>query len=334
MTNKLMHILLSVAALSLGTLASICNPTQDQPLRVETFVNTDQGVNMVSSLIIGSQASMVIDLPMTIGKSKELASWVKATTDKPVVAVFTSHNHPDHYLGNSAFFEEFPDARYYAKARVARGIQSEAAKKVEDWSRTFGSHNVVQNTSIPSTYDYSFFALPGDENAPVYLFDPMSADTIDVTIFWIPSLRILVPGDAIFGHDLHIWLSDLVTPALTESWLTSLQFMAGLEPSAIIPGHASSNSCFDGTQDLEHTYEYIRFFQGEIESKGPNYFTPTEIYERFDNAFPGMVNTGSSTGLNRLNITAEHFGRGGKSRVHYQPLSSYNDSAVLNGWIL
>lgn len=37
--------------------------------------------------------------------------------------------------------------------------------------------------------------LPGDEGAPIELVGLVSVDTIDETLFWIPSTRTLIAGD-------------------------------------------------------------------------------------------------------------------------------------------
>lgn len=99
-------------------------------LRVETFVNGGTALDMVSSLIIGSEAAAVVDLPLTISSAKDLAAWVRTKTDKPIVSAFTSHNHPDHYLGAQAFLDVFPNATYYANPTVAQGVKNDAAGKV------------------------------------------------------------------------------------------------------------------------------------------------------------------------------------------------------------
>ncbi|KAK9243745.1 beta-lactamase-like protein [Lipomyces tetrasporus] len=328
--NKFVSMLLCICALAINGLAQVSNSTQKEPLRVETYVNTDQALDMVSSLVIGNEAAMIIDLPITIGKAKELASWVKATTDKPLAVAFTSHNHPDHYLGGAAFFEEFPGILYYANSRSANEIRIDAPMKTQEWSEVFGEDNIVQNASLPLTYDYSFFSLPGDEDSPVYLLEHLTGDTIDETMFWIPSIQTLIAADTVWSRDLHIWMADLLTPALTESWIATLEFIRSLQPSLIIPGHSLSNAGLDGSQDLNHSYSYLTFWQQQIESRGPNYFTPREIYDRFDSAFPGLIRPNAR--FNRLNITAENFGRGGKRIVHHQPLSSFNDSTVLDAW--
>lgn len=56
-------------------------------IRVETHINTGLSVDTVSSLIIGSQAAVLIDMPMAVPQAKALADWLRNTTDKPLMAL-------------------------------------------------------------------------------------------------------------------------------------------------------------------------------------------------------------------------------------------------------
>lgn len=105
-------------------------------LRVENFISTGPALDMVSSLIIGSQGAVIIDISMTIPQAEELAEWVKNTTDKPLVAAFSTHSHPDHYLGGTTFLAKFPEAKLYASTEVAALIKNEAVEKVSPQYQT------------------------------------------------------------------------------------------------------------------------------------------------------------------------------------------------------
>jgi glyoxylase-like metal-dependent hydrolase (beta-lactamase superfamily II) len=120
MTTTMFYFLL--AFLSMATALQAVHPKAERPLRVETFVHQDVSLNMVSSLIIGSEAAVLIDLPLSISSAKSLITWVKEKTQKPVVALFTTHNHPDHYLGARTCLDAFPNATFYANPEVSKWI--------------------------------------------------------------------------------------------------------------------------------------------------------------------------------------------------------------------
>lgn len=99
-------------------------------LRVENFINSGPSLDMVSSLIIGSEAAVLVDMPLAVPQADALAAWVANTTDKPLVAAFSTHFHPDHYLSGAAFLTRFPEAKYYAHSRAVALMKNEAREKV------------------------------------------------------------------------------------------------------------------------------------------------------------------------------------------------------------
>lgn len=99
-------------------------------LRTEHFLNSGPSLDMVSTLIIGSEAAAIIDLPLAVPQAIELAEWVANTTDKPLVAAFSSHFHPDHYLSGAAFLAKFPATKFYANSKAVGLIKNDAAVRV------------------------------------------------------------------------------------------------------------------------------------------------------------------------------------------------------------
>lgn len=110
--------------------AGLATATCTNRLRVESFINPGPSLDMVSSLIIGSEAAMVVDLPLAVPQAVALADWVANTTDKPLVAAFSTHFHPDHYLSGAAFLARFPETKFYANSRAVALIENEVEQKV------------------------------------------------------------------------------------------------------------------------------------------------------------------------------------------------------------
>ena len=188
------------------------------------------------------------------------------------------------------------------------------------------------NTSIPVPYDFTFFTLPGDESTPIQLLSPIGGDTVDETLFWIPSIRTLIAGDSVSGHETHMWLADMLTPALTSSWLATMDFIEYLKPEVIIAGHAVTQSGITAPQNFQYSRSYIEFWQKNIESKGVDFFTPQQIVSEFNKTFPRLLERSGSAGI--LNITAQQFGRNGTRQDIGVDLAAYVDVKILTGWII
>lgn len=110
--------------------ASIASATCNTALQVHNFVNSGPSLDVVSSLIIGSEAAVIIDLPLAIPQAEKLSDWATNMTDKPIIAAFSTHFHPDHYLGAAAFLARHSDTKFYASPKTVTLIENEAEEKV------------------------------------------------------------------------------------------------------------------------------------------------------------------------------------------------------------
>jgi glyoxylase-like metal-dependent hydrolase (beta-lactamase superfamily II) len=65
-------------------------------------------------MVIGADGVIVIDPGGTYQVGKNVINEIKKITDKPIVAAFNTHVHGDHWLGNQAILEAYPNAKIYA----------------------------------------------------------------------------------------------------------------------------------------------------------------------------------------------------------------------------
>jgi glyoxylase-like metal-dependent hydrolase (beta-lactamase superfamily II) len=75
------------------------------------FVLTDAGV-------------VVIDPGSSVQTGEMVVSKIREITQHPVVAAFYSHIHGDHWLGNQAIREAWPDAKLYAHPNLISGVEA------------------------------------------------------------------------------------------------------------------------------------------------------------------------------------------------------------------
>ncbi|KAF5686291.1 metallo-beta-lactamase family [Fusarium circinatum] len=272
-TLKMLRNIIFSSLLAASAPCVSCHPK----LRTEHFLNSGPSLDMVSTLIIGSEAAAIIDLPLAVPQAIELAEWVAKTTDKPLVAAFASHFHPDHYLSGAAFLAKFPSTKFYANSKAVDLVKNDAAERIKAWKNVLGDDVIVDKATIPTPY-----AL-------------------------------------------------LLSPALTDAWLSTLDFIEHLKPNKVIAGHTTDLDSLNTKLDLEYSRQYFKFFQQNIQSKGKNFFTPKEISKKLAKKFPGRLESSTSTLL--LNISSEELGRGGSRLARTFDLTSYNFTA-LEPWML
>nr|WP_231892881.1 MBL fold metallo-hydrolase [endosymbiont of unidentified scaly snail isolate Monju] len=70
------------------------------------------------SFLVTEQGVVVVDPGGTLQAGRMLVGKIRATTDKPVLAVFNTHVHGDHWLGNQAIVEAWPQAVIYAHPKM------------------------------------------------------------------------------------------------------------------------------------------------------------------------------------------------------------------------
>ncbi|BAS68368.1 MBL fold metallo-hydrolase [Bathymodiolus septemdierum thioautotrophic gill symbiont] len=65
-------------------------------------------------LIVGANGAIIIDPGSAYSVGKNVLAAAEKITDKPIVAVFDTHVHGDHWLGNQAIVEHYPNVKIYA----------------------------------------------------------------------------------------------------------------------------------------------------------------------------------------------------------------------------
>lgn len=84
--------------------------------------------------ILGAEGVIIIDPGSSAEIGKELLRKVRELSDKPVVAVFNTHVHGDHWLGNQGVRELYPEVPIYAHERMIERVR---AGEGEVWIERF-----------------------------------------------------------------------------------------------------------------------------------------------------------------------------------------------------
>ena len=84
----------------------------------------NQGFMNNPAFIVGDTGVVVVDPGSSVQVGEMLLERIERVTDKPVVAVFNSHIHGDHWLGNQAIRARYPEVPIYGHERVGPKIIS------------------------------------------------------------------------------------------------------------------------------------------------------------------------------------------------------------------
>jgi len=218
--------------------------------RTEYF-SLDNGGNIVNVAFIEvPDGVVVIDTGPSRRYGLALQSLIEQTIpDKPILRVFNTHHHPDHFLGNQAF-----DANLIAAPQeVINNIENEGEgvtenmyRLVGDWMR--GTSPVLPRVVMSAPHE----DIGGRRFSMYYLSGHTSADFVvrdDET-------GVLFCGDLAFLHR-----APTTPHAELETWQSALTRLATIDRELILPGHGPSDA---SGASLEQTADYLQWLDSTI----------------------------------------------------------------------
>lgn len=90
----------------------------------------NQGFMNNPAFVLTGAGVVVVDPGSSVQTGEMVLRQIKKTTDKPVVAVLNTHVHGDHWLGNQALREAYPQAPIYGHPKMIEAIEKGAG---EEW---------------------------------------------------------------------------------------------------------------------------------------------------------------------------------------------------------
>ncbi len=175
---------------------------------------------------------------------------IRKVSTKPVLAVFNTHIHGDHWLGNQAMREAFPQARIYAypeMIRQAKGGEGQAWIDLMDTLTEGASKGTV--LVVPEhEVDYGATVTVGGHHFRIHGLTPAHTDT-DIMIEHVES-KTLFLGDNGFNKRM----ARFDDSSSMHGTLNALKVAAELDIRVFVPGHGMSGS---REQSLQPFMDYL-----------------------------------------------------------------------------
>jgi Zn-dependent hydrolases, including glyoxylases len=237
-----------------------------------------------STLISGERDAVLVDAPITIAQARALVKWLVAR-GKNLTTVYATHGHGDHFFGTSTVLERFPNARFVARPEVITIMRQQASPESLEtfWNPRFPGQ-IASQLAIAKALTGNVIDLEGHDLVSV----PLGfTDTASTTCLHVPSIGLIVAGDAAYNGD-HLHLSESPDAQKRQEWIAALDTMESLQPRAVIAGHKRVGND-DSPRILGETRKYIRDF----ERLAVQATTARALYDEMLKLYPDWINRGA-----------------------------------------
>ncbi|KAF4218825.1 hypothetical protein CNMCM5878_004421 [Aspergillus fumigatiaffinis] len=223
---------------------------------------------------------------LTTDAVADLVKWV-IESEKILTYIYITHSHGDHFFGNGALLKQFPNAKVVSNPGVVAGMAAEITPERMEaiWYKLFPGQIREDVTAEATALKEDQFDIEG-EKVPVIRTG--NTDTDDTTAIWVPSIKLLVVGDAVYNN-VHLYLGEEGSIKARLEWIAALEKLAALKPQAVTGGHHDSQKGY-GPEAIEDTKTYLQHFNqhnveiAEIE----------ELYRKVLELHPTRLNPGSA----------------------------------------
>lgn len=227
------------------------------------YFNFDNGGNIVNVAFIEvPDGVVVIDTGPSRRYGEALLDLIGRTVPgKPILRVYITHHHPDHFFGNQAFANNLIAAPQQVIDNITLegdGFADNMYRLVGDWMR--GTAPVAPGVALSAESE----EIGGRRFSLYYLSGHTSADFVvrdDET-------GVLFSGDLAF-----LYRAPTTPHADIATWRESLSFLGQTDRDLLMPGHGPSDP---RDESLVQTLDYLDWLDGTIRDAASRGWTMNE----------------------------------------------------------
>ncbi|MCH8506122.1 MAG: quinoprotein relay system zinc metallohydrolase 1 [Ectothiorhodospiraceae bacterium] len=220
--------------------------------RQEHFTRENQGDIANTGFIVTGAGVIVIDTGPSARYGRAMHAAIRDVTREPVIAVYITHAHPDHFLGNQAF----PEVPIVALPATIEAIKRDGDALTDNLYRMVGAamegtdpvvpgHEAIPNRYKVGDRELKFIAAAGHSGKVAS--DLMILDR---------TAGVLFAGDVVF-HDR----APTTPHADVSAWIAQLDALSELDFRVLVPGHGPVARNHD---PIEQTRTYLRWLDAHL----------------------------------------------------------------------
>ncbi len=210
----------------------------------EDITRTNGGNIVNAAFVVTRDGVVVIDSGPSRRYGEQMRAAIASVTDKPVIRLFITHHHPDHFLGNQAF-EGIPRM---ALPETQAGMREQGGAFADNMYRMAGDWlsgteaQVVEEAVKPGRvniggHEFELIALSGHTASDLAIVDHTTG--------------VLYAGDLVF-----LDRTPTTPHASIVRWQAALDVLSGLPVKRTVPGHGPVH---DGQRGISLTRDWLRW---------------------------------------------------------------------------
>lgn len=212
--------------------------------KTEDFNRRNGGNIANSAFVVTSAGVVVIDTGSTRLYGEQLRAAIARVTSQPVVRVFNTHHHPDHFLGNQAFATT-PIAALGAtiagQKEEGRAFAENVYRLAGDWVKGTeplpAGETVTSGIAAIGGHEFELIGLSGHTAGDLAILDRTTG--------------VLFAGDLVFYNR-----APTTPHASVGEWRETLKKLAALRFRLLVPGHGEPVA--DG-RAIDQTLRYLEW---------------------------------------------------------------------------
>lgn len=209
-----------------------------------------------TGIVIGDDAVLVADTQATPAMAADVIRRIRAVTDKPIKYVVLTHYHAVRVLGASAYQPQQILASQDTYDLIVERGEADKASEIGRFPRLFRNVETVPAGMTWPTITFSGKLTLWLGRLEVQLLQLGRGHTKGDTVVWLPGEKTLLSGDLV-EFDATPYAGD----AYFSEWPQTLQNIAALKPSALVPGRGPA---LKGEAQVQKGLDVTRAFVSDL----------------------------------------------------------------------